>query len=48
METNEKASSQKLRDKTDKSLEEERIKTDDFLKEKTKTIEKETCRSRLG
>lgn len=41
METNEKALPQKLRDKTDKSLEEERIKTDDFLKEETKTIEEE-------
>lgn len=41
METNEKVSSQKLRNKTDKSLEEERVKTDDYLKEETKTVEKE-------
>ena len=42
MGTNEKEPSQELRDKTDKSLEDERNKTDDYLERKSKTVEEDT------
>jgi len=41
METNETESSQELRDKTDKSLEDERDKTDDYLERKSQAVEAE-------
>jgi signal transduction histidine kinase len=42
METNETESSQELRSKTDKSLGDERGKTDEYLDQKSQTVEEET------
>ena len=42
METNEQESSQELRDKTDKTLEDERQKTDEHLEQKTQEVEEKT------
>ncbi len=42
METNGPECSQELRSKTDKSLEDERGKTDEYLEQKSQTVEEET------